>query len=481
MKQIYPMPEPRSLEQALHVQLFSVRQAMNEDACATLERLKSMGFAGVEPFFFDFQEKDLAVLEPIAQSGMDVPSIYSAMPTNENIAAIVDIATSLGAKRIVSGLSQEDCASAAAVRDGCGRLNAAADLLAEHDLTLCVHNHWWEVQRIDGQLVLDLMAEELKPAICFEVDLWWVMKGGADPVDILQRLGKRAAILHLKDGSLDDGSMCALGNGDVDWDALFDAMATRELIVEIDHCEGDMLEALEKSVTFMKDFWSRADLTQQRLKQRVADGEPLLAPYVALRQDRDEVRAMYRKTDCDLAFVDLQHAPMTDYDLAEFCEWSNRQGVPVLLRIRSPHEAHMIGRYCDFGASAIIVPMVEMLDTVETAVEAFYYPGKGKRSWGPSPACQANRFDGFAYKDWWNENGVLVLQFESVTAVRACRQLCLPGVDMVTFGGADLALSLQDTPDSEWDTVEACIQHVVDELADQPVRVVATKMPFGKM
>ncbi len=218
-----------------------------------------------------------------------------------------------------------------------------------------------------------------------------------------------------------------------------------------------------------------------QLKRRVASGEPLFAPFVSLTQDREDVLDACRTHKADMAFIDLQHSPMTDYDLISFCEWSNSRGVPVLLRIRSPREAYLIGRCCDFGAMAVIVPMVESVEVVREAVEAFYYPPIGRRSWGPKQVCRAELFPGFGYTTWWNENGVLAIQLETVAAVRHCRELCLPGVDMVTFGGADLSLSIAATPDCEWRTPEECIRHVAESLTGSGVRVVATKMPFGPM
>ncbi len=52
---------------------------------------------------------------------------------------------------------------------------------------------------------------------------------------------------------------------------------------------------------------------------------------------------------------------------------------------------------------------------------------------------------------------------------------------MVMFGGMDLQLSLEATPDSPWPTVQACIDHVVAELADVDVRVIADPVPFGTL
>ena len=56
--------------------------------------------------------------------------------------------------------------------------------------------------------------------------------------------------------------------------------------------------------------------------------------------------------------------------------------LPVQIRIKHTLHAYLIGNYLDLGPSGIMVPEVESEAIVDEAVNAFYYPQMGKRSWG---------------------------------------------------------------------------------------------------
>src|SRR4051812_21526171 len=216
------------------------------------------------------------------------------------------------------------------------------------------------------------------------------------------------------------------------------------------------------------------------LKRRVREGAALHVPYVSLDEPSLEVERRYRERRCDLAFIDLQHAPGSDRELVAFCARSTALGVPVQVRIRHPREAYLCGRYCDLGALSVLVPLVEDPETVREAIDAFYYPPLGRRSWGPGNAYRADGIADADYAGWWNRNGVLAIQIESATAALRARDLALRGVDLVLFGGADLALDLGARRDS-FLSVEAAIAHATRALRGSGVRVVPTPSPIGDL
>lgn len=68
-------------------------------------------------------------------------------------------------------------------------------------LTLCYHNHWWDLLPLDGgETPLDIIARTLSPSnLSFEIDLAWCWYAGAAPLDLIARLGPRVRAMHLKD------------------------------------------------------------------------------------------------------------------------------------------------------------------------------------------------------------------------------------------------------------------------------------------
>ena len=79
--------------------------------------------------------------------------------------------------------------------------------------------------------------------------------------------------------------------------------------------------------------------------------------------------------------------------------------------------------------------------------------------------------DRLAYADWWNSNGFLALQLESVEAVINAGKLAKPGVDLLAFGPNDLRFSMESLPHSPFKTVDECIRHVLEQMKDSTVQV----------
>ncbi len=95
--------------------------------------------------------------------------------------------------------------------------NSYAERLKKDGIDLYYHNHHVEFRKYDGKFLLDIIAEEC-PDIGFELDLHWVQRGGANPVDILDRYAGRTALVHLKDyrvGAISDEAFASLDAGDV--------------------------------------------------------------------------------------------------------------------------------------------------------------------------------------------------------------------------------------------------------------------------
>ena len=138
--------------------------------------------------------------------------------------------------------------------------------------------------------------------------------------------------------------------------------------------------------------------------------------------------------------------------------------IPVNFRIKHTRNAYLIGNYLDLGPSGIEVPQVELEMTVDEAVDAFYYPQQGIRSWGGAARKNSVGTERLEYADWWNNYGMLWMQIESIEAVTHARRLAKSGVDCLSFGPTDLTFSMESHPNHALQTVDACVQYVAKEL-----------------
>lgn len=82
----------------------------------------------------------------------------------------------------------------------CAAFNRIGRLCKENGMKLLYHNQNQVGQSFNGELVLDIIANNTDPELVFfELDTFWLLRGGLDAVDVIKKLGKRVTILHQKD------------------------------------------------------------------------------------------------------------------------------------------------------------------------------------------------------------------------------------------------------------------------------------------
>jgi 4-hydroxy-2-oxoheptanedioate aldolase len=212
--------------------------------------------------------------------------------------------------------------------------------------------------------------------------------------------------------------------------------------------------------------------TADRLKQRLRDGEVVVALRVPVKITRPALETALGRAHYDLLYVDGQHTAFTEDNLVAVSALAEALDLPLQLRLPHTRHTYLIGRYLDFGPTAIMVPEVSQPTEVEEAVAYAYYPPIGKRSWGgvARRGLAAGR-DRLAYAAWWNETVVLGIQLESVAAIAGAYSLVKPGVDYIAFGPSDLSFSLEANPEFRWRTVDDCMRAVAEQVAGTGVRL----------
>jgi sugar phosphate isomerase/epimerase len=139
-------------------------------------------------------------------------------PVGDKLKEAVDNLAELGSKTIVSGFGPDRYDTLDATRKACDELNAAAELAQKSGLRLCVHNHYFEYYSVEGSYPYKIMLERLEPKVGFELDTYWIKTGGCDPASVVKEVGKRAPLLHIKDGPAVRGKpMVAIGDGALDF------------------------------------------------------------------------------------------------------------------------------------------------------------------------------------------------------------------------------------------------------------------------
>ena len=249
------------------VQLYSLREQAEKDFVAVLKKVADIGYQAVEPAgFWNLRPSEFKKI--IDDLGLKMYSSHSPWARPNNLGECMEIASILGLDKIVCGYGPEEFRDMDAIKRTAEQTSKMAEIVGKQGFTLFQHNHYWEFDRLDGRIKYDIYAE-LCPKVKFEIDSFWSTNFGAeDPVAMLKLFGDRVILLHMKDGSLkrtDDGlrivngiydnkaDLRPLGTGDLPIaDLIAAAPATvGSVVVELDYCNTEMVQALEISYRFV--------------------------------------------------------------------------------------------------------------------------------------------------------------------------------------------------------------------------------------
>ena len=132
----------------------------------------------------------------------------------------------------------------------------AGALCAGEGLQFGYHNHDWELTPIDGVVPYDLLIRSTDPEqVTFQLDAYWIRKGGGDLSDYLQRFPGRFSSCHMKD--IDDaGDFADVGDGNIDFPRFTrEAMeaGARYFFVERDN-PPDPLSSAKRSYEYLRQM-----------------------------------------------------------------------------------------------------------------------------------------------------------------------------------------------------------------------------------
>jgi sugar phosphate isomerase/epimerase len=237
------------------IQLYTVREALDKKFKDTVTRIAELGYAGIETAGYPAGVTVKEAARLFKDLGLTLCSAHVGMPIGDNVQKVLDEAAGTGCKRVITSTGRDGFKTADAIKATCDKLNEAAANVAKAGLAFGVHNHWWEFGRLaDGTSAHKVMLQHMDPRVFFELDVYWIQTGGCNPAEIVAEFGKRASLLHIKDGPCEQGQpMTAVGDGKVDVPAVVKAAENNAewLIVELDSCATDMMEAVARSYRYL--------------------------------------------------------------------------------------------------------------------------------------------------------------------------------------------------------------------------------------
>lgn len=188
------------------IQLYTLRNEIAEDPVGTLKAVADAGYKQVEPYGFPNAGP---MIQAAKDFGLAVNSSHFAWesvtdPSKEGVtpfAEILEQANDTGLTHLVVPYVHEHNRKSL---DDYKRLaencNRAASQAKKAGIQLAYHNHAFEfLPMAGGKTGYQVLIDEFSPEMQFEVDVFWVVVGGEDPVKLIKKLKGRVSQLHLKD------------------------------------------------------------------------------------------------------------------------------------------------------------------------------------------------------------------------------------------------------------------------------------------
>ncbi len=254
-----PLPSLRDHIDRIGLQLYTVRGQMEHSVEKTLHEVAEVGYQEVE-FAGYFGRPALAVRQLLDRNGLKSPSAHVGMEKlKSGWYRTLNDASEMGQKwLVIASLPEEDRNSIDALKRTAESLNRAASDAKTFKIKVGYHNHDIELQEVEGRRMLDVLLEETDPELVdFEMDLFWITKGGGDPLDYFARYPGRFKLVHVKDaGPAPALEMTEVGKGTIDWARIFaqhEQAGIKHYFVEHDHPE-DPMASIATSYRYLKNL-----------------------------------------------------------------------------------------------------------------------------------------------------------------------------------------------------------------------------------
>ncbi|WP_158798202.1 sugar phosphate isomerase/epimerase [Pedobacter sp. L105] len=253
------------------LQLYSLREQLPKDLRGTIAKVAQAGYKQVETFGYSVKDNYWG-MDPknfnnlLIENGLTAISGHYGMDkfltdgNSEELKTYIQAANSIGSEYIVVPYIGENLRKD---QDGwkkvSARLNEAGEICKAGGIKLGYHNHNFEFVKYGDITGYDIMLKETDPKlVAFEMDLYWVVRSGNDPLKLFTAYPGRFPMWHVKDMDKADNTInTEVGNGTIDFKAIYKhakLAGLKRLIVEQENYSSGMdpFVSIKQSADYIK-------------------------------------------------------------------------------------------------------------------------------------------------------------------------------------------------------------------------------------
>lgn len=217
------------------LQLYTLRDELPKNVKLTLEKVATAGFTTVETYGFSIKEQFWGLTPAELKKILDTNGLKAVSGhynlgsflydgnTAELIAAIEAAKVLKSEFLTIPWIDEPFRKSIEDYKKIAVRLNEAAKMCTAAGLKLAYHNHDFEFQKHDGITGYEILLKETnKDLVYFELDLYWVVRSGNDPLKLFAANPGRFKMWHVKDMSKANTALnTEIGSGSIDFKTIF--------------------------------------------------------------------------------------------------------------------------------------------------------------------------------------------------------------------------------------------------------------------
>jgi sugar phosphate isomerase/epimerase len=240
------------------IQLYTVRDQMKADFEGTLARIAQIGYKEVEfAGYFDRAPADVrAILE---RNGLTAPATHMMSDNPDGWKKAVDLAKAVGHDYLVAPwIPQEKRMTLDGWKRIAEEFNRVGQVAKDAGIQFAYHNHDFEFPKMEGQVPYDVLLQSTDPKLVqLEIDLYWITKGGQDPLAYFARWPGRVPLVHVKDSmGGPEHKMVDVGQGKIEWRRIFakrEQAGIKHFFVEHDQ-PPQPFDDIATSYTYLKNL-----------------------------------------------------------------------------------------------------------------------------------------------------------------------------------------------------------------------------------
>jgi sugar phosphate isomerase/epimerase len=248
----------------LGVQLYTIRNLVkNNNLLQLLRQIRAIGYEEVETYWNLYNQPAHQLLATVHRAGLTLSSGHF---NYEEFVSKIPYARQLGLKWMVCPmLPKAQWGSPEGYRRAAAAFNQWGKQCQQHGMRFAFHNHNYEFQDLKGTTGYDILLKETDPELVWlEMDCYWITQAGRDPVLLLNQLGKRVRLLHLKDRKqgnptsqeLNDAAMhfTEVGSGTIAWRQVFaeaEKLGIEHYYIEQDESDKSPMDSLKISYQYL--------------------------------------------------------------------------------------------------------------------------------------------------------------------------------------------------------------------------------------